>query len=194
MNDEPKQPEFGPSWLLVIFAAVIMLPSFRTERAVMLSLLVIPLALGIVLLHFRDCLRAGKELRAVFVLLIVGLLVAECLAFHFPAKLLSPQEKSKPGATMGDISAMNSALALYQVDVECKQFPATTLMQLYSDNAAGWAGPYMATITPDPWGNAYTYTSDGTNYTLQSVHDSDYNKSETIRYIAAGGKMESLPM
>lgn len=102
-------------------------------------------------------------------------------------------EKSPVGAASGDIGTFNSALALYQVDVAGKQFPATTLMQLYSDNAFGWAGSYMATITKDPWNNQYTYTSDGTNYTIQSVHDSENDKSETVRYCFGTGVMESMP-
>lgn len=108
--------------------------------------------------------------------------------------LLSDSHGNSPvNMASGDIGALNSALALYQVDVQCKQFPATTLMQLYSDNAAGWAGPYMATITPDPWNSAYTYSSDGISYTIQSVHDSPYNRSETLRYCSATGMMESIP-
>ena len=101
-------------------------------------------------------------------------------------------ESSPVGWTAGDIGAFNSALALYQVDTD-SQFPKSTLMQLVSDNAPGWAGPYMATIASDPWNNAYTYTSNGTDYTIKSVHDSDYNRSETIRYVFSTGVMESLP-
>ena len=102
-------------------------------------------------------------------------------------------EKSGVGAAAGDIGAYNSALALYQADVQCKQYPTATLRQLVSDNEAGWAGPYIATITTDPWKNQYTYTSDGTDYTIQSIHDSAHDKSETIRYCFSTGVMESLP-
>lgn len=124
---------------------------------------------------------------AIVALLICGLAATCSRLPHF-----GTIEKAKVGAAAGDIGAFNSALALYQVDVQCKQFPVT-LLQLYSDNAAGWSGPYMATITPDPWDNAYTYTSDGSNYTIQSVHDASSDKSETIRYIFAQGMMESIP-
>lgn len=125
-------------------------------------------------------------------LLVVVAIIGVLAAVAIP-KLLSAIEKSKIGAAAGDIGALNSALALYQVDVTCKKFPTTTLMQLYSDNASGWAGPYMATITADPWDNAYTYTSSGGNYTIQSVHDSDYQKGETVRYMSDYGNIESLP-
>lgn len=102
-------------------------------------------------------------------------------------------EKSPVAAAAGDIGALTSALTLYQVDVASKQFPTATLLQLYSDNASGWAGPYMATITDDPWNNTYTYTSNGAEYTIQSIHDSEYNKSETIRYCSNTGAIESIP-
>ncbi len=123
----------------------------------------------------------------ILVLLVCGLAITPTRCTRFGSI-----EKDMCGAAAGDIGAFNSALALYQVDVQCKQFPVT-LLQLYSDNAAGWSGPYMATITPDPWDNAYTFTSDGSNYTLQSVHDSDFDRAETIRYIFAQGVMESIP-
>jgi general secretion pathway protein G len=122
------------------------------------------------------------------VVAIIGILAAVAIP-----KLLSAIEKSKCGAAAGDIGAANSALALYQVDVSNKKFPMTSLTQLVTDNASGWSGPYMATVTKDPWNNVYTYTSDGSVYTIATKHDSDYNKSETIRYCVNTGVMESLP-
>lgn len=134
---------------------------------------------------------------------IVGLIVVICVgvialpvcgimaAVAIP-KLLSAIEKSKIGAASGDLGAFNSALALYQVDIMAKRFP-TTMNQLLTDNAAGWSGPYMATISPDPWNNAYTYTTGASNYTIMSVHTSEYNRSETIRYILGDGILSTLP-
>src|SRR3989339_382006 len=72
--------------------------------------------------------------------------------------------QSKTGAAMGDIGALNSALQLYQTDVKAKRYPST-IVQLVSDSTAGWDGPYMATITPDPWNNQYIYTTNGISYT-----------------------------
>lgn len=109
----------------------------------------------------------------------------------------NPTAKNKVGAAAGDIGACNSALALYQVHLQAGRtdthFPTASLCQLVSNNAKGWAGPYMATITKDPWDNAYTYTSNGNNYTIQSVHESEYHRSETIRYVFSAGVMESIP-
>lgn len=121
------------------------------------------------------------------VVAIIGILAAVAIP-----KLLSAIEKSKVGAASGDIGAFNSALALYQVDIMAKRFPAT-MNQLLTDNATGWSGPYMATISPDPWSNTYTYTGGASNYTIVSVHDSDYNKSETVRYILGDGILSTLP-
>lgn len=124
------------------------------------------------------------------VVAIIGILAAVAIP-----KLLSAIEKSKVGASAGDIGAFNSALALYQVDLSTQKFPTSTLMQLYSDGASGWAGPYMATISNDPWDNKYTYTSSGSDYTIQSIHKSSgVAKSETIRYVFNAGVMESYPL
>lgn len=101
-------------------------------------------------------------------------------------------ERSKIGAASGDIGAFNSALALYSVDITAKQFPMT-LRQLLDDNAVGWAGPYMATIGPDPWGNEYLYTGGAASYTILSIHDDEKNKSETIRYVLNDGILSTLP-
>ena len=120
---------------------------------------------------------------------IIGILAAVAIP-----KLLSAIEKSKVGAASGNIGAFNEALSLYQVDANPKVVPATSLNQLISDNISGWHGPYMATITADAWGNSYVYSSSGSNYTIQSLHDSDYNKAETIRYCTNTGVIESLPL
>ena len=121
------------------------------------------------------------------VIAVIGILAAIAIP------KLGGHTYSKDSAAAGDISAWNSALLFYRNDVADTQFPKTTLLQLFSDNASGWAGPYVPTICNDPWNNEYTYTSDGTTYTIQSIHKSDYNKSETIRYCFGTGVMESLP-
>lgn len=120
------------------------------------------------------------------VALVVGLI------FALPIIFSGGLERSGVGAASGDIGAFNSALALYQVDLKAKTFP-TTMGQLLSDNAPGWSGPYLATISADPWGNTYTYTGGASNYTILSIHHSDYHKSETVRYILGEGILSTLP-
>lgn len=123
------------------------------------------------------------------VVAIIGILAAVAIP-----KLLSAIEKSKCGAAAGDMGALNSAQMLFQVDVKCQYFPVTALSQLLTDGLVpGWSGPYMATITNDPWNNAYVYTGGTGVYTILSKHKSDYGKSETIRYCFGTGVMESMP-
>ena len=126
--------------------------------------------------------------------LLLGLVIIVIVGVFFALgpRMFSGIEKAKVGAASGDIGAFNSALALYQVDVTSQTYPAS-LYQLCNDNVPGWAGPYMATISPDPWNNSYQYLSDGTDYEIQSVHKSDTGRSETIRYKLSTGMMESLP-
>ena len=165
-----------------------------------------------------------RNLKHGYALLAAGILLAcEFPVFHMPkfmpARASQPRAESvrerhtpvdaarqqhPPGRAQeirclndasADIGAFNSALALYQVDLPSQRFPGTTLMQLYSDNATGWAGPYMATITNDPWGNHYTYTSSGSDYTIQSVHNSEsLHDRETIRYVYNSGVVEMCPL
>jgi len=146
---------------------------------------------SVVMFFTRKSDNQGKRYCGIF-FLVGALLAAEFLFINVP-KLIGAPEKSTVGTAAGDIGAFNSALVLYQVDCD-SEFPRTTLMQLYSDNAAGWAGPYMATITDDPWENSYTYTTSGTDYTIQTIHINNIHKSETIRYVFSSGVMESYPL
>ncbi|HNW92497.1 MAG TPA: type II secretion system protein GspG [bacterium] len=97
----------------------------------------------------------------------------------------------KCSAASGDIGAIRSAMEIYQQDVVSHKCPGT-LAQLVKDDTDGWSGPYMATITADPWDNRYCYTSDGSNYTIMSIHEVRYGSSETIRYILATDSMELI--
>jgi len=137
----------------------------------------------------RPAIRFRWDLLGIGILLLLLLLLLLCVVPGNPHAI----EKSKIGAALGDIGAFNSALALYQIDVSDSQFPRTTLLQLVSNSAPEWNGPYMATITNDPWDNCYTYTSDGTSYTVQSLHVGDEYNSETIRYTFANGVVEEIP-
>ena len=103
------------------------------------------------------------------------------MVLFLPATAWSTTERSNTGMAASDIGAFNSALALYQVDV--RGFP-DTLAQLIGDNARGWAGPYMATISNDPWGFPYNYAkigdsdySIGLSHTHESGHDANYRLS-----------------
>lgn len=42
-------------------------------------------------------------------------------------------------------------------------------------------------------GGTLTYTGGASNYTILSIHQSDYHKSETVRYILGEGILSTLP-
>lgn len=99
----------------------------------------------------------------------IVLLVLFGAGMFFAYHLLKSFEYMKCGSTRFEMAAWSEALELYRNDVADSTYPST-LLQLYSDNAPGWAGPYLATVTTDPWDNAYTYQSDGSSFTITSVH------------------------
>ncbi len=156
------------------------------KEATMMLRTVIPVSADAGNSGMTKCRRNRWERWGVAVILI-GIFAAIALP-----KIPCSVERSKNGAASGDIGAFNSALALYRVDVSDALFPGT-LGQLLTDTAPGWSGPYVATITRDPWGNDYAYTSNGSDYTICSVHDAQNDQAETIRYIASLGAMEYIP-
>lgn len=133
----------------------------------------------------------GKRLAFLTVILLVfGGGPAAFVGYHIRSSI----EQMKIGSATGDIGAFNSALELYQKDVDSRTYP-TDFRQLLVDNSAGWLGPYIATISPDPWGNEYSYQSDGHDYTLLSVHEPFFCRvrAETVRYVLSEGKISLLP-
>lgn len=130
-----------------------------------------------------------KHLRNIIIAVVVLGIVGVLLILLMMPKIISVSRHWHVDGTFDDIGAFNSALKLYRVDTNHGPFPAT-LMQLVSDNANGWAGPYLATIAKDPWGNDYIYTGSADNYTILSVHDAYYvggARTSTIRYILNEG-------
>lgn len=120
------------------------------------------------------------------------LLLAVVIILCVVPEVRATSERSSFGAAHGDIGAFNSALALYQVDVDSKCFP-DTLAKLLRDDVPGWSGPYMATITRDPWGCDYQYQSNGKDYTISLSHSRE--SGIDIHYCMSQGVMvdSSLP-
>ncbi len=152
-----------------------------------------PLALIALVIAARFAWHGGDKGRAVRLTaytVLLALVWCRVAGFHLEDAI----DVSKRQGATGDIEkAFNPALALYREDVRDQRFPLTSLHQLYSDGVAGWSGPYLATITTDPWDNRYAYTCDGSNYTIQSVHATWYGVAETIRYVFSNGKTEQIP-
>ena len=203
MNRINGNPLAFMPWVFVFAAFVLWLPVWPAREFVLgllpgrwasMAVLAIPplVIIMLILLGLRAARRGGRSRSRLFDLAVL-VLVIEGGAF-FAREAFSVIEDRKCAATAGDIGAFNDALDNYRTDVAARQFPTGTLSKLFSDDAPGWSGPYMATITPDPWNNAYTYTSDGNDYTIQSIHERQgyYPTAETIRYVFSDGKMEGI--
>ncbi len=114
----------------------------------------------------------------------IALLVLYGIGMVFVDQLVKTQEARRCDAARGTLAAHAEALNLYRTDVTDSRYPAT-LQQLVADNVPGWSGPYTAVITTDPWDNQYSYQSDGSSFTISTVHRTprQYWRTQTTEVI-----------
>jgi len=105
--------------------------------------------------------------------LMVVILIIGLLATIVVQNLRSATDKAKRVKAQADIAQIKSALDRYYLDAG--SYPATDqgLNALVASPSSGnvpkdWGGPYIEKIPPDPWGNPYSYQSDGSGYVLKS--------------------------
>lgn len=67
-----------------------------------------------------------------------------------------------------DLLAIEEALEAYRVDRGSVPTTAETLEMLAKAETSRWAGRYLESLPKDPWGNSYSYTSDGQRYSVVS--------------------------
>jgi general secretion pathway protein G len=100
--------------------------------------------------------------------LLVVVVIIGLLASYVGPKYFGQIGKSKTQTAKAQIEAFDQALEQYRIDVG--HYPTTAqglAALLVGPNGEGlWHGPYLKkAIPPDPWGNAYVYTSPGSDPT-----------------------------
>jgi general secretion pathway protein G len=96
-------------------------------------------------------------LELLVVLVIIGLLAA----FVGP-KYFAQIGKSQQQVARAQINAFEKALDQYRIDTGHYPSNDQGLVALFTQpaNEANWRGPYLKkAVPPDPWGNAYLYTT-----------------------------------
>lgn len=111
------------------------------------------------------------------VIAIIGLLSTLAVV-----ALGSARVKARDAKRLSDLKQIQTALELY--NTEKSAYPtgtdavlgATTYVCLNSDGfsaTAGCTSAYMGIIPSDPGTNSYSYTSDGTTYTIEATLEGD---------------------
>jgi len=111
----------------------------------------------------------GKPSYIVFILavmVIVGGMLAGRAKLRFkPAPKRTPVEVASK-----ELGVLDSALQFFHDD--CGRYPSVKEgLEALIDNPgiAGWNGPYIKLLRPDPWGNRYIYALEGTNAVVLSA-------------------------
>lgn len=113
----------------------------------------------------KDARRIVRESSAGFTLieiLLVVVIIGILAALGVP-KLTGHMERARVNAARSDISAISSAISMYEMDNG--NLPKS-LQDLMKDpgGTMNWMGPYMENGLPsDPWGKPYQYKVPGTH-------------------------------
>lgn len=119
---------------------------------------------------------SSRRVHAGFTLLelLVVLVILGLLASLVAPRLLGNVSKSEVKVARAQISALETALESYRLDVG--RYPTTEQGLAALEKVPGeepkWAGPYLKKSLPrDPWGNPYVYRSPGerTDFDLLSL-------------------------
>ncbi len=68
-------------------------------------------------------------------------------------------EKARKGTAAENIRVLKNAITQFNLDVGSNPRSLKELVERPTDEArkARWHGPYIESLTPDPWGNDYVY-------------------------------------
>lgn len=124
--------------------------------------------------------RRSREGFTLIEILLVVVIIGILAALGVP-KLTGHMERARVNAARSDISAISSAISMYELDNG--KFPKS-LQNLMQDpgNTMNWRGPYMENGMPDdPWGKPYQYKVPGTrNPHKYDLYSEGSDKSGTI--------------
>jgi len=100
--------------------------------------------------------------------ILVVMAIIGMLAVMVAPNIFNQQAGAQRDAALSQISALEAALDTYRLDVG--QYPDSLEGLVENDSGrAAWNGPYLRREVPlDPWGNNYSYYSDGLDFTLVS--------------------------
>ncbi len=106
--------------------------------------------------------RCGNQGFTLIEILLVVVIIGVLAALGVP-KITGHMERSRVAAAKSDISAISTAISMYEMDNG--KFPAS-LEGLETDpgGTVNWLGPYMENGLPDdPWGKPYDYKAPGSH-------------------------------
>lgn len=113
--------------------------------------------------HLPMTQRGFTLIEILVVMAIIGM-----LAVMVAPNLFRQQAGAQRDAAMAQISALQTALDAYYLDVQ--RYPDTLDGLIEDDSSrASWNGPYLRGDVPlDPWRNEYVYESNGREFSLIS--------------------------
>jgi general secretion pathway protein G len=108
--------------------------------------------------------RGGFTLIEVLLVLVILVVLSSIAVMAYgPA-----QKRANINTAKTQMNLLKGSLERYKM--ENYEYPQS-LEFLWNDVTGmgkDWGGPYSEPVGADPWGNAYVYESDGTNYQLSS--------------------------
>lgn len=110
-------------------------------------------------------MRKGKKsVGFTLIELMVVILILAILAALIVPRVIGRTNDAKRAKAATDVKTLASALQSFRID--CDRFPTTeeglaALRQAPSDLQGKWHGPYLDSISPDPWGTEYQYSFPG---------------------------------
>lgn len=112
--------------------------------------------------------QPGRSAGFTLIEILVVMAIIAMLAVMVAPNLFRQQAGAQRDAAMAQISALETALDAYFIDVGEYPESLAGLVENESDRAS-WNGPYLRRDVPmDPWGNEYVYEAQGREFTLIS--------------------------
>ena len=112
----------------------------------------------------RRAERVGRDSGITLIELLVVMVIISLFATLVGARLFSNVDKARQTTAKAQISAFETVLDLFRLDIGRYPTAAEGLQVLRVDQGGirNWDGPYLLKNVPmDPWGNAYVYRYPG---------------------------------